>query len=69
MMIFGTTMPKLIASATVTAVIPSAIVAPKRSKVVFELFASCWRPLAILNKKTPGIIETTEAKPMAANGI
>ena len=69
MAIFGTMTPKLIARMIVTAVIPSAIVAPKSSKVVCALLASCRRPLAILNRKMPGIIDTTEAKPMAANGI
>ncbi len=69
MAIFGTTTPKLIARIIVIAVMPSAIVAPKSSKVVFESWASCRRPLPILNRKTPGIIDTTEAKPMAANGI
>ena len=69
MAIFGTMTPKLIAKMIVTAVMPSAFVAPKSSNVVCALLASCRRPLAILNRKTPGIIDTTDAKPMAANGI
>ena len=69
MAIFGTMRPKLIAKMIVIAVMPSAIVAPTSSKVVFKLLVSCRRPLAIQNRKTPGIIDTTEAKPMAANGI
>jgi len=69
MTIFGTMRPKLIAKMIVIAVMPTEIVALKSSKVVFKLLASCRRPLAILNRKTPGIIDTTEAKPMAANGI
>src|SRR5262249_27690761 len=67
--IFGTMTPKLIARTMLTAVTPSAIVAPNRSNVVFEALASWRRPLAILNRNTPGIIDTTEAKPIAANGI
>ena len=69
MTIFGTMRLKLIAKIILIAVMPSAIVAPKSSKVVFKLLASCRRPLAALNRKTPGIIDTTEANPMAANGI
>src|SRR5689334_10339419 len=66
---FGTMRPKLIARMIVIAVIPSAIVAARSSRVVFELLVSKTRPLAILKRKTPGIIDTTEAKPMAANGM
>jgi hypothetical protein len=39
------------------------------SHVLCELLVSWARPLAILNMSTPGIIETTEAKPTAAKGI
>ena len=66
---FGTVRPKLIANMIVMAVMPSAIVAARSSRVVFELLESSSRPLVILKRKTPGIIDTTEAKPMAANGI
>src|SRR5262249_26515917 len=52
-----------------TAIEPSAKVAPMSSHVLCELLVSCTSPLAILNMKTPGIIETTEAKPMAAKGM
>src|SRR5258708_36435583 len=69
MTIFGTMRPKLIAKIIVTAVMPSATVALMSSNVACEPPASCTRPLAILNRKTPGIIDTTEAKPMAANGM
>ena len=69
MAIFGIMRPKLIAKMMVVAVTPSAMVAPMSSNVVCEPLASCTSPLAILNRKTPGIIETTEAKPMAANGM
>ena len=62
---FGTMRPKLIAKMIRMAVEPSAIVAPMSSHVLCEPSASCTSPLAILNKKTPGIIDTTEAKPMA----
>src|SRR4029077_5518389 len=61
--------PKLLAKIMRMAIEPSANVAPMRSHVLCELLVSCTRPLAILNMKTPGIIETTEAKPMAAKGI
>src|SRR5581483_6796680 len=50
------------------AVEASASVDPMSSHVR-ELFVSCTRPLAILNMNTPGIIETTELKPIAAKGI
>jgi hypothetical protein len=63
---FGTMRPKLIARMIVVAVMPSAIVAPKSSRVVFELLVSNRRPLVILKRKTPGIIDTTAAKPTAA---
>src|SRR5262249_669132 len=43
--------------------------APMSSHVLCELLVSWTSPLAILNMKTPGIIETTEAKPMAAKGM
>ena len=66
---FGTMMPKLIAKIMRVAIKPSASVALISSHVHCDLLVSCTRPLAILNMKTPGIIETTEAKPMAANGI
>ena len=69
MMIFGVISPKLIAKVTTIAVMPSAIVALIRSNEVCEPPAICRRPLAILNKNTPGIIDTTEAKPIAANGM
>src|SRR5271168_4999136 len=61
--------PKLIARIIMMAVNPSAVVALKSSGVICEPFASCRRPLAIRNRKTPGIMDTTEAKPMAANGM
>src|SRR5262249_50100385 len=66
---FGMMSPKLIAKIMRTAVEPSARVAPISSHVLCELLLSCKSPLAILNMKTPGIIETTEAKPMAAKGM
>ena len=66
---FGTMSPKLIAKIMRMAMKPSASVAPVNSHVLCELVVSCIRPLAILNIKTPGIIDTTEAKPMAAKGI
>src|SRR5215510_3689743 len=66
---FGTMSPKLIAKIMRKAIEPSASVAPMSSHVLCELLVSCRRPLAILNMKTPGIIETTEAKPMAAKGM
>src|SRR5260221_2131231 len=69
MAIFGTRRPTLIAKMIATAVMPSASVSLMSASVVCEPSASCTRPLAILNRKTPGIIETTEAKPMAANGM
>ena len=69
MAIFGMMRPKLMAKMMVLAVTPSAIVVLISSNVAWQLSASCTSPLAILNRKTPGIIETTEAKPMAANGI
>ena len=53
----------------VAAVKPSAIVNLSSSNVVRDPSASCTSPLAILNRNTPGIIDTTEANPMAANGI
>jgi len=53
----------------VAAVTASATVPPNTGKVTFELLESCNIPLENLNKKTPGINDTTEAKPMAANGI
>ena len=65
----GTMTPKLIARMIVKAIMPFATVAAKSGKVAFALLASCTRPLDILKRKTPGISETTEAKPMAANGI
>ena len=65
----GTITPKVIARMIVKAIMPSATVAPKSCKLAFALLASSRRPLDILKRKTPGIIETTEAKPMAANGI
>src|SRR5215469_18072177 len=65
----GTISPKLIAKIMRMAVEPSANVAPMSSHVLWELLVSCTRPLAILNMKTPGIIETTEAKPIAAKGM
>ena len=59
---FGTISPKLIAKIMRMATEPSASVAPMSSHVLCELLVNCTRPLAILNTKTPGIIETTEAK-------
>ena len=69
MAIFGVMRPKLIAKVMITAVMPLAIVALIRSNVVCDPLAICRSPLAILKRKTPGIIDTTEAKPMAANGM
>src|SRR5271156_4428643 len=66
---FGTMRPKLIAKVIVAAVMTSAIVALRSSSVVPEPSAICTRPLAVLKRKTPGIIDTTEAKPIAANGM
>src|SRR5438552_981026 len=66
---FGTIRPKLIAKMIVTAVMPSETVAARSSRVVFEPLVSSSRPLAILKRKAPGIIDTTAAKPMAANGM
>src|SRR6266567_858660 len=66
---FGTIRPKLIATIMRTATEPSANVAPMSAHVICELLVSCTRPLAILNMKTPGIIDTTDANPMAANGM
>ena len=65
----GTISPRLMAKTIVTAVMPSAIVALTRSNVVCAPLASCRRPLAALKTYTPGSIDTTEAKPMAANGM
>src|SRR5690348_17675027 len=53
----------------VAAVIPSNMVARTASKVVCGSLAICHSPLAILNMKTPGIIDTTDANPMAAKGM
>jgi hypothetical protein len=61
--------PKLIARMTRIAMEPSANVASMSSHVICELLASCTSPLAILNMKTPGIIETREAKAIAAKGV
>ena len=69
MIILGMMRPRLIAKMMARAVVPSAIVALNSSSVVCEPSASCTRPLAILNRNTPGIIETTEANPMAAKGM
>jgi hypothetical protein len=55
--------------ATALAVELSASVAVMSSSVLCELSANCTRPLAILNRNTPGIIDTTEANPIAANGM
>src|SRR5215813_3865682 len=66
---FGMMRPKLIAKMTLIAVTPLAIVSSRIDELVFELLANWTSPLAILNRKTPGINDTTEAKPMAANGI
>src|SRR5262245_24453058 len=66
---FGTIKPKLIAKMIVTAVMASEIVAARSSRVVFEPLVSSTSPLVILKRKTPGIIDTTAAKPMAANGM
>jgi predicted anti-sigma-YlaC factor YlaD len=66
---FGTMRPKLIAKIMRMAIHPSASVALKSPHVFCELLVSCTSPLAILNRKTPGIMETTEAKPIAANGM
>ena len=65
----GRRRPKLMAKMITVAVMPSAMVPLMRSRLGCEALASCVRPLAILNKKTPGIRETTEAKPRAAKGM
>src|SRR5262245_24736453 len=57
---FGTRSPKVIAKIMSSAIEPSVSVAPMSSDVLCELLVSCKRPLAILNIKTPGIIETLE---------
>src|SRR3982074_2529142 len=62
MAIFGVMRPKLIAKVMITAVMPLAIVALIRSNVVCEPLAICRSPLAILKRKTPGIIDTTEGR-------
>ena len=54
---FGTIRPKPIAKMIVTAVMPSEIVAARSSRVVFEPLVSSTRPLVILKRKTPGIID------------
>src|SRR6266404_1251597 len=69
MISFGTMSPKLIAKIMRTATEASAMVAPMSSRVLCKPWVSCARPLAILNMNTPGIIETTDAKPTAAKGI
>jgi hypothetical protein len=57
--------PTLIARMIVTAVMPSAIVAPKSSKVVCALLAGC-RGRYHSEQEDARIIDTTDAKPMAA---
>ena len=67
---FGTMRPKVTARMIIVAVMPLATVAPNSSTVACEpLPAICTKPLASLNRYTPGIIDTTEAKPMAAKGV
>ena len=66
---FGTMSPKVIAKMMRTAAEPLPIVATMSSPVLFELSPSCIRPLAIRKRKTPGIIDTTDAKPIAAKGM
>src|SRR5215510_10279615 len=66
---FAPTKPKVIAKMMRMATEPLPIVEPVSSHVLFELSATCTRPLAILKRKTPGIIDTTDAKPIAANGM
>jgi hypothetical protein len=66
---FGAISPKLIAKIIRIAAAPSASVASRRSHVRGEVYVSCKSPLAILNMKIPGTIETTEANPTAAKGI
>src|SRR5262249_5779479 len=63
------TSPNVIPKMIAIAVMPFAAVAPTSSSVVLPLSASCSSPLAIRNRNTPGNSETTEAKPIAANGI
>src|SRR5580698_9357540 len=58
--VFGRIRPKLIARMISKAIEPSAIVALMRSHVLVGPWESCTRPLAILNRNTPGIIDTTE---------
>ena len=65
----GTIKPKLIAKIIVTAFMPSENVADRSSRVVFDPLVRITRPLVILKRKTPGIIDTTAAKPIAANGM
>ena len=69
MISFGTMSPKLIAKIMRAATEASAMVAPMSSHVLCKPWVSCARPLAILNMNTPGIMETTDAKPTAAKGI
>src|SRR5262249_33761487 len=59
--IFGTISPRLIPRMMRMAVELSANVAVMSSSDLLELSASCTRPLAILNRNTPGIMDTTEA--------
>src|SRR4051812_46581561 len=66
---FGTISPKLIAKMIIAAVRPSNMVARTTSNVVCGSPAIFQSPLAILNIKTPGIIDTTDAKPIAAKGM
>src|SRR5262249_19297065 len=66
--ILGTMRPKLMASMIEKAVAPSALVALQGASASGPL-TMCRSPLTMRNKKTPGIIETTAANPMAAKGI
>ncbi len=60
--------PKLIAKMMIEAVIPAEIVPCISDSVGGAPSAICTSPLIILNRYTPGIIDTTEAKPIAPNG-
>src|SRR5262249_28672982 len=58
-------MPRMIS----VAVMPSAMIDRISSNVVLSVLANWTRPLAIRNSKTPGMSATTDANPIAANGM
>lgn len=66
---FGKIRPTLIARVTTMTVAPSAMVPLMSPSVAREPWTICSRPEANLRRKLPGSIETTEAKPIAANGM